>query len=50
MVMEFTKEELKYIIVEKWKWRISDDCPENIRPQLQIKIDNLNRHIERRKQ
>ena len=38
MVVSFSKEEQKYIIVEKGRWKVADNCPDNIKVRLRKKI------------
>ena len=38
MVVEFSEEERKYIIAEKGSWKVTDNCPENIKVRLKKKI------------
>ena len=42
MVINFSDNEKKYIVMEKGNWHITDDCPENIKEKLKKKLEMLN--------
>lgn len=41
MTIFFTDDEKKYIVFEKGKWDISNDCPKRIEKQLKRKINMI---------
>lgn len=42
MVLKFSEEEKKYLITEKGNWQIKENCPQNIKKELERKLSLLN--------
>lgn len=42
----FTEEEMKWIIKEPFNWHIDENCPEELREQIQRKMNILNKESE----
>lgn len=41
MVMSFTEKEKKYLLIAKGNWTVASDCPDDLRGNLERKIDEL---------